>query len=85
MTEAKPPATLGAIQRARRVELAKAMEEYDRDVYYPALEAIRDWCIANGGHIRGKWHNNGLGWSWFYCSRCGGRMEITGPDGWGAA
>jgi len=29
------------------------------------------------GHIKGPAHNNGLGYSWHYCSVCGGRIEET--------
>ena len=75
------PLSLHEIHSARRKELQRLMKEYDRTVYLPAIKNLRDWCVENGGHNRGNWHENGLGWSWFYCSRCGDRFEITGPDG----
>lgn len=75
------PLSLIKLQRARAKESKRLMEEYDRTVYWPAVKKLRDWCVENGGHKRGNWHANGLGWSCFYCSRCGDRFEITGPDG----
>lgn len=75
------PPTILEIQRARANEVKRLMEVYDQEVYLPALRALRVWCTENGGHRSGKYHDNGLGWSWFYCTRCGGRMDISGPDG----
>jgi hypothetical protein len=76
-----PPQTLHEIYRAREIERKRLMGEYDRTVFAPAIGQLRTWCQKNGGHRRGNFHQNGLGWSWFYCSRCGYRMDITGPDG----
>lgn len=68
-----------SIERARRDKLQEVMKEYDRTVYYPAMQQIMKDCFAEG-HFEGKYHDNGFGWSWFYCSKCGGRYDIAGPD-----
>ena len=26
-------------------------------------------------HVEGNFHDNGWGWTWFYCRSCGGRMN----------
>jgi hypothetical protein len=67
------------IEEARRHEMREAMEEYDRTVYHPAMNSLRERCAAIG-HKRGNFHDNGIGWTWFYCNQCGDRMEIEGPD-----
>lgn len=69
----------GRIMRERMDKNREVMEEYDRTVYRPAMKALRERC-ERIGHIRGKFHDNGLGWSWFYCNQCGARMEIEGPE-----
>jgi hypothetical protein len=68
-----------AIDEARRKKMHEAMDEYDRNVYQPAMKELRGRC-ASIGHVRGNFHNNGLGWTWFYCNQCGDRMEIEGPS-----
>lgn len=75
------PLSLHEIYRQRELKCKALMADYDRNVFAPAIGRLRAWCRKNGGHKRGNFHENGLGWSWFYCSRCGGRMDITGPDG----
>jgi homoaconitase/3-isopropylmalate dehydratase large subunit len=70
----------GRVEAARREFMKHAMGEYDRTVYYPALKEIRERC-AKEGHSGGKFHDNGFGWTWFYCGKCGGRYDIQGPDG----
>lgn len=71
----------GELDRQRREKIQAAIKEYDREIYYPALRLIVEKCAATGGHRGGKFHNNGLGWSWFYCSICGTRYDMNGPDG----
>lgn len=66
------------IDAARREKLHEAMDEYDTTVYFPAVKALQERCAAIG-HKRGQFHDNGLGWTWFYCNQCGARMEIEGP------
>ena len=68
------------IDRARTEKQREVMEEYDRTVYYPAKKELYARCEARG-HVTGPIHNNGLGWTFVYCSLCGGVMEKHGPDG----
>ena len=68
------------IDQARTKKQREAMEEYDRTVYYPAKKELYARCEAQG-HKAGPIHNNGLGWTFVYCSLCGGVMEKYGPDG----
>lgn len=67
-------------ERARQRKMTEAMADYDTNTYYPLMAEIRKDCEVEG-HVRGKYHDNGFGWSWFYCAKCGGRYDITGPDG----
>ena len=67
-----PPDSYWEIQDARRKKMNELMEEYDRTVYYPALKEIQEKCVQeHGEHLKSKFHDNGLGWSWWYCGRCG--------------
>jgi hypothetical protein len=68
------------IEKARREKMNEAMDEYDRTVFYPARKQLIEDC-EKIGHSGGKFHNNGFGWTWFYCGKCGGRYDVTGPDG----
>ena len=70
----------GQIDRDRQKKMEELMEEYDKTVYYPAKKALIRECFLEG-HRGGKYHDNGLGWSWFYCVHCGGRYDMNGPDG----
>jgi len=69
------------IQSDRRVKMNQLMLEYDETVYTPAMIQLRQDCEKDGGHRGGKYHDNGFGWSWFYCARCGARYDIKGPNG----
>lgn len=68
------------LERDRRKKNQELMEEYDQTVYYPALKQLRQECFKEG-HRGHNFHDNGLGWTWFYCAKCGGRYNIHGPDG----
>jgi hypothetical protein len=60
------------IDKARRDKNKELMEEYDRTVYYPAKLALKEECANSAeGHTQGTYHDNGLGWHWWYCGRCG--------------
>lgn len=65
-----------AADKMRKVE--ELTREYMESVYYPAMKKLQEEC-ERIGHVRGNFHDNGLGWSWFYCNQCGARMEINGP------
>lgn len=69
------------IEQDRMKKTRELMEEYDKTVYRPAIIAIQKECSEGSGHRGGKYHDNGFGWSWFYCNQCGARYDITGPDG----
>jgi hypothetical protein len=70
-------------QRRRQLEKelrdfrTKAMEEYLTAVHYPAVKALVAECEAIGHKPNGRFHFNGLGWSWDYCSQCETRTNIT--------
>jgi len=70
----------GLIERERSKKMRELMDEYDRTVYWPAKKQLIEECEKEG-HSGGKFHENGFEWSWFYCGRCGGRYNITGPNG----
>jgi hypothetical protein len=48
--------------------------------WYPKLAALQARC-GEIGHTPGTFHDNGLGSTWFYCSKCGARTGIEGPNG----
>ena len=58
------------IDKARIIKQKELMDEYDRTVYYPAKAELIKECEEEG-HTRGKFHDNGLGWTWWYCGKCG--------------
>lgn len=68
------------IERARSKKMQELMKEYDETVYYPAKKALVRECFLEG-HGNGKFHDNGLGWTWMYCGKCGGRYQIQSHDG----
>ncbi len=69
-----------AIEKARRAKIAELMEKYDKEVYYPAKKALVARC-AEIGHVRSShYHDNGLGWVFFYCNQCGAKNESRGPS-----
>lgn len=68
------------VERARTEFVRAATKDYDSEVFYPALDAIKDEC-GQGGHGSQYSHNNGLGWVFMHCSSCGAMLEKIGPDG----
>ena len=68
------------IEKARREKIKELMHDYDRDVYYPALNAVRAKCKEEG-HGAFRWDNNGLGWSFKICLSCGATVQKDGPNG----
>ena len=60
------------LEKQRRDRIKELMDEYDRAVYYPEMKRLRDLCgMTAEGHNQAKFHDNGLGWHWWYCGRCG--------------
>lgn len=65
-----------AIRRARIDKQQELMWAYDKEVYYPALKALRDECgVSKAGHDRRDYSTNGFGWETWRCSKCGAIVE----------
>jgi len=45
------------------------------------LNLDRTPCPPNNHTGYKLFHYNGLGWSWWWCQRCGKRFDIVGPHG----
>ena len=56
--------------KERRDKMKEAMEEYDQKIYWPARKQLIEDCEQEG-HSQGKFHDNGLGWTWWWCGKCG--------------
>ncbi len=59
--------------------MRRMMEDYDRDVYHPAIQAVQAECGAVG-HKPGGYKTNGFGWSWTECQSCRARVEQWHDD-----
>lgn len=60
-----------ALDRARRDEIKRVMEEYDKG-YYAALRELYDECAdSEKGHNWQFSHTGPVGTPWFYCASCG--------------
>jgi hypothetical protein len=55
---------------ARREELKKRMQDYDTQVYFPALRELRARC-ATEGHTEQFTDFNVIGIPWYTCTKCG--------------
>ena len=62
------------LQRERGQRLKELMAEYDAEVYYPERAKLVKACEEQGHH-RGSFHDNGLGWVWWWCSVCGSSFD----------
>ena len=62
------------LQRGRGLRLKELMAEYDAEVYYPERANLVKAC-EELGHHRGSFHDNGLGWAWWWCSVCGSSFD----------
>lgn len=62
------------LQRERSRRLEELMAEYDAEVYYPERAKLVKAC-EELGHHRGSFHDNGLGWVWWWCSVCGSSFD----------
>lgn len=58
------------IDKARQEKMKEVMAEYDRKVYNPARKQLVEDCEKEG-HTQGKFHDNGWGWTWWWCGKCG--------------
>lgn len=68
------------IDKERREKMKELMGEYDKTVYYPARKQLIQDCEKEG-HTHGNFHDNGFGWTWFWCNKCGTSFDKTGPNG----
>lgn len=68
------------LDKERREKMTELMKEYDQTVYYPARKLMIEACEQEG-HTQGKFHDNGLGWTWWWCGKCGtswGKQRYNG-------
>ena len=65
------------LEIAKRDMQALLVEQYDKEVYYPALKALRIKCHDIGHHPASKIHFNGFGGNWQYCTKCKIRLPLT--------
>lgn len=42
--------------------------------YHDEIAALRKECEKEG-HVRGDLHDNGLGWTWYWCVKCGASFD----------
>lgn len=68
------------LEKERRDKMKELMEEYDQNIYRPARRKLIEDCEKEG-HLQGKFHDNGLGWTWFWCAKCGTAFDKQGPNG----
>jgi hypothetical protein len=61
------------IERRSREEREFLLRDHQLKFSKERAELIAD--CAREGHARGAYHDNGLGWEWYYCAKCGGRIE----------
>lgn len=67
------------LQKTRQKKAQGLMDDYDKDIYLPAVQALRERCAAQG-HRKAAPYITGLGWIWIDCALCGKRLESIGPD-----
>jgi len=67
------------LDKERREKMQELMGEYDRTVFYPARKQLIEDCEKEG-HTQGKFHDNGFGWTWWWCGKCGTSWDKQGPD-----
>jgi hypothetical protein len=67
---------LSTIQKNRSDKNRELMREYDVVVFRPAIKQLQKEC-GDIGHVKGTFHNNGWGSSWYYCKNCDARMDIV--------
>lgn len=62
----------------RREAMRRLMADFDKE-HFAKVRAMQARC-GEIGHVRGKLHDNGLGWTWHYCNQCGAAFEKEGPS-----
>lgn len=61
------------IEKRRRAEREVLLKEHN-ERFEEEMYQLRQAC-AKEGHVRGRSHDNGLGWTWYYCVKCGASMD----------
>lgn len=61
------------IDRRERNERMKLLEEHNKKFSEERAALIRE--CEEIGHKEGKFWDNGLGYTWFYCNQCGGQIK----------
>ncbi len=74
MTHQEIRKQINILNRERMHKQKELMETYDKEIYYPARAELVQAC-ERLGHIKGYYHDNGLGWQWWYCSVCGSSFD----------
>jgi len=61
------------IEKRRRAEREVLLKEHN-ERFEEEMYQLRQDC-AKEGHVRGNYWNNGLGWEWYYCAKCGASFD----------
>jgi len=67
------------IERELRNLRVSYLDKMKLDPIYLDIQKRKNELIQkceSEGHVKGNFHSNGLGWSWYYCSKCGSRIDI---------
>jgi hypothetical protein len=66
-----------ALQKQRREQHRILTAKWDQEYYYPTLKQLQEQCLTQyGSHDKTRYWDNGLGWEWWYCGRCGARHSM---------
>lgn len=57
----------------RREFMKVSMAEFDKQ-HFEKVRALQERC-GKLGHVHGNFHDNGLGWTWYYCNQCGAAFD----------
>lgn len=61
------------LDQERREAMRVLMADFDKQ-HFAKVRAMQERCAAIG-HVRGTFHDNGLGWTWYYCNQCGASFD----------
>lgn len=61
------------IETRRRREREELLKEHNERFNAEMRQLIED--CEREGHVRGNYWDNGLGWEWYYCAKCGGSFD----------
>jgi len=63
------------IEKREREERKELLKEHLEKFHKERLTLVSE--CGKIGHVEGRLYDNRLGYTWYYCYRCGGRMEET--------